>query len=136
MAPIRAFGGTTWPNSCGIYARSERLSRDHLVVFLAKSLCRPAIRKQSRTTQSELLTSVNRALLDEAERVFPGILSVERPFAPRPDDNSSARRIVDVLGKEAPQSFSALEGPFQVPHGEVEGFRRRVRLPHRRDVEH
>src|SRR5262249_49594575 len=94
-----------------------------------------SIRTKSCTTSPEPLTSVNGALLDEAERVFPGILSVERPFAPRPDDNSSTRRIVDVLGKEAPQSFSALESPFQIPHGEVQGFRRRVRLPHRRDVE-
>ena len=46
-------------------------------------------------------TCVNGSLFNETKRVSPWVLSVERRLAPWPHNYTAARRVMDVLTREA-----------------------------------
>lgn len=55
----------------------------------------PAFKAQ--IDKEETLPRVNSSLFDEAQRISPRILAVERSLAPGADDDSASRRIVNVF---------------------------------------
>ncbi len=77
------------------------------------------------------LTRIDRALLDEAQWILPRVLRVKRPFAPGPNYDAAARRVMDAFTRETLKRSGSLVNRIEVIHREVERFCRAVRLAHR-----
>src|SRR5205085_8564658 len=79
-------------------------------------------------------TRVDRALVDEAERIAPRVVAIEAALAPGADDGLAGGRAVDVAGGEAAEALGAGVDGVEIGDGEIERLGRRVRVRDRDDL--
>src|SRR5262249_8801611 len=84
----------------------------------------------------QISTWIDRACLDEAQRVVPFVFGVERSLAPWTDADAAAGDAVHILLRDTAECLRTCEDCVEIIDREIQRLCRRVRLSNRGDIYH